>query len=78
MSSMKVDQRTPGRAQQVRRQVGDQRADSVRQARRERPPIGDRGAPRRPVGAAIDDVDLNGGEALGIFTAMKPADAATG
>ncbi|KAF0305079.1 28S ribosomal protein S31, mitochondrial [Amphibalanus amphitrite] len=78
MSGMKVDQRPaeadrPGRSQQVRRQVGDQRAETVRQARRERPPA----APRQG-GSVIDDVDLNKGNRLGIFDNLPPPEASTG
>ncbi|XP_043207204.1 28S ribosomal protein S31, mitochondrial-like [Amphibalanus amphitrite] len=77
MSGMKVDQRPaeadrPGRSQQVRRQVGDQRAETVRQARRERPPA----APRQG-GSVIDDVDLNKGNRLGIFDNLPPPEAST-
>ena len=80
MSGMKVDQRRPadersGRAQHVRHQVGGQRAEAVRHARRERPPGT---APRPAPGAPIDDVDLNQGDRLGIFGDLPPPEASTG
>ena len=71
MSGMKVYRGgdappAPGRAQRVRQQVGERRADTLRQTRRDRP--------ARAASAALpqlESVDLNEGPGLDIFTKMK-------